>query len=97
MFDKSISLPQFLNESALPQNISEQFKNINSFLDYIVHPTKIFTTFLIWTVDNSYLICIITASLAVVFYIVGHKKALKYVPITLTIYILLQAIGGYLK
>lgn len=47
-------------------------------------------------VSSSYIICLCVAMMAVIMYILGCKKAGKYVSISLVVYILLQALKGTL-
>lgn len=48
-------------------------------------------------VDSSYIICLTVAMVSIIFYIVGCKKAGKYVSYSIITYILLQALKGCLK
>ncbi|WP_111930531.1 hypothetical protein [Clostridium tertium] len=47
-------------------------------------------------VSSSYIICLIVAMIAIILYILGCKKAGKYVSVSIVTYILLQALKGAL-
>lgn len=79
------------------KEIIEPLKTIAKFLDYIMHPGKILFFILNWTIEWSYFLCLIVALAAFILYILGDKGKLKYIPISITVYILLQAIGVIIK
>lgn len=79
------------------KEIVEPLKTIAKFLDYIMHPGKVLFLILNWTIEWSYFLCLIVALAAFILYMLGDKKKLKYIPISITLYILLQAIGVIIK
>jgi len=78
-------------------SISEPLKTIQSFLDFLLHPTKIFILMWHWTLEYSYLICLIMCIIGTLLYILGRKKSGKLIPISIGFYTLIQAIGSVLK
>lgn len=74
-------------------SIKESLKSIANFIDLITHPIKIGILFWNWSVEWSYMLCLLLAIFAVLSYTLGHKKYAKLAPTALVIYIVLQAIG----
>lgn len=75
-------------------SIKESLFAIAKFLDYVFHPSKILWLLWNWTLGMSYWICLFIALFAIISYILGVKKYAKYVPFSIGIYALLQAIGS---
>lgn len=75
------------------KDISESLKAIASLVDYLLHPTKILVSFWNFTWEISFLICLCVALISLIFYICGKKKAAKYIPCSLIVYTIIQAIG----
>lgn len=73
--------------------IKESLKSIANFVDLVIHPAKIFILVWNWTVEWSYLICLLLAIFSILSYILGHKKFAKLAPASMVIYTILQAIG----
>lgn len=75
-------------------SIGESLKNISNFLDYLLHPSKILMAIWDMTVSVSYVVCLFVCIGCVLLYILGHKKQAKWIPTSIGIYALLQAIGS---
>ena len=104
-------IPQFINQPPtinlfdpqkweLTQKINEliePLKSIANFLDYIFHPAKIAWLLWNWTLNVSYIVCLSIALFSLISYILGVKKYAKYVPWSIGIYTLIQAIGSAIK
>lgn len=73
--------------------IKESLKSIAEFIDLILHPVKIFILIWNWTVEWSYIVCLLLAMFSILSYILGHKKYAKLAPTSIVIYTILQAIG----
>lgn len=98
--DKSKGFMDLVGLSRLKDSINsvlEPLKTIQSFLDYILHPSKIFMLLWHWTLQYSYLICLLICVSAILLYIFGFKKSGKWIPFSIGIYTVLQAIGSVLK
>lgn len=52
----------------------------------------LFTSSLMWIIDRSYWILLISSLVALLFYLVGSEKSKKYIGFTMLIYFLLQCI-----
>lgn len=89
--EKGPSLIEYIKE------IAEPLKTIAKFLDYLMHPGKILFFILNWTIEWSYYICLIAALISFILYMLGDKKKFKYIPISIVVYALLQAIGVIIK
>lgn len=71
--------------------------NIKSFIEM---PTEafqgwvkgVFTSSLMWFIDRSYWILLISSLVALLFYLVGCEKSKKYIGVTMLIYFLLQCV-----
>lgn len=75
------------------KDISESLKSIATLVDYLLHPTKILVSFWNFTWEISFLICLCIALISLIFYICGKKKAAKYIPYSIIVYTIIQAIG----
>lgn len=75
-------------------SIKESLVSVAKFLDYIFHPTKILWALWHWTLGMSYWVCLFIALFAIISYLLGNKKFAKYIPFSIGIYALLQAIGS---
>lgn len=76
--------------------IKESLDTIAKFLDYLVHPGQILIALWHWTLGLSFWICLFIALFSLFSYILGVKKFAKYIPWSIGIYALLQAIGSVL-
>lgn len=75
----------------------ESLKTIARFCDYLMNPSKILLAALNWTIEQSYIICLVVALASLLLYVLGDKGKLKYIPISLAIYIFLQGLGVLIK
>lgn len=89
--DKILSLKDSLDY------IVNAIKAVGNFVDYIIHPTKIFTLFWHWTLEYSYIICLTICIASVLLYVFGSKRCGRYATISLGVYAVIQAVGSALK
>lgn len=75
-------------------NINENLIGIKNFLDYVLHPSRIFIALWNWTFAMSFWICLFIALFSLISYMAGIKKYAKLMPFSVTIYALIQAIGS---
>jgi hypothetical protein len=91
-----VSFPDLGIGSKIDQ-IIQPLRTIADFISYIIHPTKILWLFWHWTVGISYFICLFLCLGAVLLYIFGFKKYSKVAPISIALYVLIQAINSAVK
>ena len=68
-------------------------KTISDFLFYVMHPGMILQALWKYTVIYSYWVCLLVALLSIIFYVLGNKKAAKFIPGSFAIYALIKAIS----
>ena len=88
-----VPIPEGVNWGA----IGDSLKNISNFLDYLMHPAKILMAIWSMTVNVSYVVCLFICIGSIFLYIFGHKKQAKWIPTSIGIYTLIQAIGSVFK
>lgn len=95
--DKSKGFMDLVGLSGLKDSINsvlEPLETIQSFLDYILHPSKIFMLLWHWTLEYSYIICLLICVAAVLLYILGYKKTGKWIPFSIVVYTIIRALGS---
>lgn len=73
--------------------MAEALEVIKELFIYILHPTWIFIDIWNWIVGRSYVVCLLIAIISFLLSLFGYKKYVKAIPLSICIYILLQAIG----
>lgn len=68
-------------------------KTIADFFFYLMHPGMILQALWKYTVIYSYWVCLVVALLSIIFYVLGNKKAAKFIPGSFAIYALIKAIS----
>lgn len=74
--------------------MKESLDSIAKFLEYIMHPSRIFIALWNWTFAMSFWVCLFVSLFALISYLCGFKKYAKLMPFSVTIYALIQAIGS---
>jgi hypothetical protein len=77
--------------------IKEALNVIKEVCDYILHPLNIFSTLWDWLLGVSYVLCLAFGLTSLLLYLFGCKKFAKYVPVSIGIYVIIQAIGVMLS
>lgn len=69
-------------------------KTIASFLNYLMHPGLIFQGLWQFIVMYSFWICMFIALISLILYSFGFRKFAKYVPFSISIYVLIKMLVG---
>jgi hypothetical protein len=69
-------------------------KTIAEFLNYLMHPGMIFRSLWNFIVLYSYWICLFVALISLVLYSLGFKRFAKYLPASVSIYVLIKMLAG---
>lgn len=70
---------------------------LNIILEYIFNPGKLLGLFWNWTVQFSYIACLLICIGSIMLYVAGCKKSGKWATISLGVYTIIQAIGSAFK
>lgn len=92
MYDASNTLQNpILDVSKLPviEKAEKFFDGMDKVVNYITHPILIFNAF----AGASYWICLLVAIGGVMFFLIGHKKGLKYTTGSILSYTLIQVVN----
>lgn len=77
--------------------MAKGIKTIAAVCEYILHPSKILIALWSCIVSISYPLCLLVCLGALLLYIFGFKKFAKWIPISLGLYVIIQAIGSAVK
>lgn len=71
----------------------DNVSKIGDFLNFLFSPSQWLVGLWNWTFGVSYFVCALILMFCVIFTLFGHKKMKKWIPTTLFVYTLIQAIG----
>ncbi|BDR77059.1 hypothetical protein [Clostridium tetani] len=74
-------------------DILKHLKSISKVCEYLLDPSKLFSSLWNWTVDVSYTLFLSIAFISFILYLIGHKKMAKFVTTSIVLYAFIQAIG----
>ncbi|MBU3098405.1 MULTISPECIES: hypothetical protein [Clostridium] len=69
-------------------------KTIATFLNYMIHPSLVVKLLWNYTQIYSFWVCLFIAMFSIIFYGLGFKKFIKYVPGSIAVYTLIKMIGS---
>lgn len=78
------------------EGIKQNLETIANFFNYLMHPGKLLLLVWNWTVEISFMLCVLYCIFAVFMYLGGSKKFTKYIPGTVIIYTLIQFINMFI-
>lgn len=72
----------------------DSLKTIAQFFNYLMHPSLIVSALWHFTMAYAFWICLLVAMLSMIFYAIGFKKCAKFIPGSISLFILLKMIGS---